>query len=159
MAYTVPNIAVISFPRTASKYLVNFQSKLYGFKPAEGVLHKPEFFGDSKNWENMEEIVYGRKHVLHGHWHSLNKLPHDIYFYIKQNYEIVTSHRETKLVKDSVRRILNNKSADHWYRFDTHWQELIDQTNDEIKEWNISRRYVFTKNKIEIVDECPDNFI
>ena len=152
MAYSVPNIAVISFPRTASKYLVNFQSKLYGFKPAEGVLHKPQFVGTNDNYNKMEEIVYGNKHVLHGHWHSLNRLPHDIYFYIKQNYQIVTSHRSVDLVKSSLKRII----GDEW---ETHWNEIIEQTNDEIKEWNISRRYVFTKNKIQIVDECPDNFI
>ena len=82
----------------------------------------------------------------------MNRLPHDIYFYIKQNYQIVTSHRSIDLVKSSLKRII----GDEW---ETHWNEIIEQTNDEIKEWNISRRYIFTKNKIEIVDECPDNFI
>ena len=105
-----------------------------------------------KNYNIMEEIVYGNKHVLHGHWHSLNKLPNNIYFYIKENYKIVTSHRPINLVKSSLKRII----GDEW---ETHWNEIIKQTNDEIKEWDISKRYIFSKNKIEIVDECPANFI
>lgn len=132
MENTIYNIAVISFPRTASKALVNYLAERHNKLPAYGVLHTPEYLG--KNEYDIEEIVYGHKHILHGHWHSLHKLDNKIYQYVMENYTIATSYRRIDLVKQSLERITGKDLFDQVYQ----------QTIIERDKWTIDQHYVMS---------------
>lgn len=148
MANTISNIAVISFPRTASKSLVNHLAEKHNKLTAHGVLHKPEYLG--KNDYNVEEIVYGHKHVLHGHWHSLHKLDDKIYQYVMENYRIATSYRRIELVKESLNRITGKDLFDEVYR----------QTIIERDKWTIHEHYIMSGDVVHTVEPpVPTNIL
>lgn len=141
MENTIHNIAVISFPRTGSKSLVDYLAKKYNKLPAYGVLHTPEYLG--KNDYNVNEVVFGCKHILHGHWHSLCNLDIDVYNFVKENYTIVTSHREIQKVKKSLYKITGQDLYDN----------LQIQSIKEMKKWKISQHYVMSGENVYIIPE------
>jgi hypothetical protein len=143
MENTISNIAVISFPRTASKALVDYMAKEHSKLPAHGVLHKPEYLG--KNDYNVKDIVFGQNHILHGHWHSLNQLDSEIYDFVKENYTIVCSHRPKHLVKKSLLQITGKDLYDDVYK----------RSMEEYSKWKISAHYVMSGNGAHIIPE-PD---
>jgi len=144
MENAISNIAVISFPRTASRSLVHYLSEKYNKIPAHGVLHYPEYLG--KNDYDIENIVYGCKHILHGHWHSLDKLNPDIYNFVKKNYTIVTSHREMDLVKKSIIQITGKDLFDDVYK-----KSIVEK-----RKWDISEHYIMSGHNAYIIQK-PDS--
>lgn len=147
MENTVHNIAVISFPRTCSKTLTKFLAEKYNKTPAYGALHIPEYLG--KNKYDIREVVFGQKHVLHGHWHSLNKLEPDVYNFIKENYNIVSSHRDKKLVYQSLAKIIGQTDINSIF------EKLLSETEAEKPKWNILEHYIIKGNEICTIQQ-PD---
>lgn len=146
MEITIHNIAVISVPRTASKFLTKWYADKLQKIPAYGVLHKPEYLG--KNEYNVREIVFGYKHVLHGHWHSLNLLDDDILLCLKQNYKIVTIYRDINKVQSSIETITGR---------DDLFKELIKKSEKEKLNWNIDEHYVIEGDNVCKVLSIPPN--
>lgn len=149
MENTILNIAVISFPRTASKFITNHYAKQSGKQPAYGVLHKSEYLHPLEKY-HIDEIVYGHKHVLHGHWHTLRLLDSEILDYIAKEYRIVTTFRERKLVEQSIKNIAG---------LDYNIEKLIKQTEKERKNWNLYKQHIIKENSIIDVNYCPKDFL
>jgi len=147
MENPISNIAVISFPRTASKALTKWYSDKLDKIPAYGVLHKPEYLG--KNDYDKEEVIFSHRYVLHGHWHSLFLLEDHLLDYIRLNYNIVTCYRQKTLVKKSLERITNRNDL-----FDT----LLTNSSIEKQRWSIWKSYVVAGDRIETVQSAPKDF-
>jgi len=147
MENSVSNIAVISFPRTASKALTKWYSDKLNKIPAYGVLHKPEYLG--KNDYNKEEVIFSHKYVLHGHWHSLFLLDDYLLDHIRLNYNIVTCYRQETLVRKSLERITTRSDL-----FDT----LLTNSGIEKQRWSIWKSHVVAGDKIETVQSTPQGF-
>lgn len=146
MENTVPNIAVISFPRTASKSLAKWYGKIFDKPVALGSLHAPQFYGS--NIYNTQEIIKAKTHILHGHWHSLDKLDKDSLVNLYNNYRIVTSYREQSMVKQSILRITGEDLFD----------EILAKTIAERSKWNIWRNHIVEGENVEIVSCAPEGF-
>lgn len=147
MENAIHNIAVISFPRTCSKTLTKFLAEKYNKIPAYGVLHKPEYLG--KNEYNIREVVFGQNHILHGHWHSLDKLDLDVYDCIKENYTIVSSHRDRRLVYQSLAKIIGQTDINSVF------ERLLLETEAEKYKWDISEYYAIEGDEIYTIQQ-PD---
>ena len=148
MANTVHNIAVISFPRTASRSLAKHYSKLL-HKPTElGVLHTSEFLHGAEY--DIREVVFNQTHILHGHWHSLNLLDDDILEFIKNNYNIVSSVRERNLVEMSLEKITGSTSI---------FAQLAEQTANEKCKWSIYKTHQMCGDEVKDVTEVPKDWI
>ena len=65
MENAISNIAVISFPRTASRSLVHYLSEKYNKIPAHGVLHYPEYLGKNDyDIENKQFLAFNVSNVI-----------------------------------------------------------------------------------------------
>jgi len=127
------NIAVISFPRTASKTLTHWYANKFDKIAAISILHQPVYYkGPVPFYSDMRKTVFDCTHVLHGHWHSLHMLDKDIIKFIKDNYKIVSSHRESKLVFESLNKITNKPEL---------IDGLIEKTNAEKANWDIWKHH------------------
>tara|TARA_B100000965_G_scaffold377578_1_gene371749 strand:+ start:224 stop:667 length:444 start_codon:yes stop_codon:yes gene_type:complete len=146
MANTVFNIAVISFPRTTSRSLGKYYSKLYNKPFAEGSLHDPEYVGNDCFNPNL---IFEKTHILHGHWHSLYKLERPALDYLRKHYKIVTSYRKENLVKASILRITGKDAA-----FDNYIQLTISAR----KQWNIWKHYIIEGDNIKTVENMPTGY-
>jgi hypothetical protein len=149
MAEPIHNIAVISFPRTASKTLTTWYANKFDKIAAHGILHNPEYHGaNDYTYPNMKRRVFECTHVLHGHWHSLNLLDKDIINFIKDNYKIVSAHRESKLVFESLNEITNKPEL---------IAELIEKTNAEKANWDIWKHHLIDGDISTIDAPGPDS--
>ena len=145
MAEPIHNIAVISFPFTKSRGLTDWYANKNGKIAAYGILHQPDYLSISDytySVSAMRSIVFAKTHVLHGHWHTLNALDTDVLDFIKVNYKIVSAHRESKLVFESLNEITNKPEL---------IAGLIEKTNAEKANWDIWKHYhMFMTNITEI---------
>lgn len=146
MENTIFNIAVISFPRTASRSLANWCGKKYNKPVALGSLHQPEYFG--KNVYDTKKIVKAKTHILHGHWHSLHKLDSETLKYLMNNYSIFTSYREENLVRESLLKITGKNLFD----------EVMQKSLIEKARWNISKHYIIKGDNVENITQAPHGF-
>lgn len=141
MENSIRNIAVISIPRSGSRSLVDYYCKKFNKKPAYGVLHTPIFLG--KNEYNVKEIVESKNYVLHGHWHTLENLDIDTKMYIKNHYKIATINRNLLEVKQSVKKIVYNKSIMEENEFNILFQSLIKESINTKSKWKIDYTWNF----------------
>jgi len=149
MAEPIHNIAVISFPRTGSKALTTWYANKFDKIAAHGILHKPEYHGVSEyTHSDMKRKVFECNHVLHGHWHSLHMLDKDIIKFIKDNYKIVSAHRESKLVFESLNQITNKPEL---------IDGLIEKTNAEKANWDIWKHHFIDGDITTIDAPGPDS--
>lgn len=146
MENTVHNIAVISFPRTASRSLAKWCGEKYNKPVALGSLHEPEYFG--RNIYNTKEIVKAKTHILHGHWHSLHKLDKDVLSDLYYNYTIFTSYRKEALVRQSLIKITGKDL----------FKEIMKASIAEKRKWNIKQRYIMKGDTVESVLQRPEGF-
>ena len=149
MADSVSNIAVISFPRTASKYCVRWYAEKLGKDVAYGVLHKPEYLIPEKR--DIREIVFGYNHVLHGHWHTLNLLNDDILDCLKNNYKIVTTYYPQHLTYDNF---LNVTKTTDSKLFDS----VMEKTIEERKKWDIWKSHIVDGDNVATVQGPPEGY-
>ena len=145
----IHNIAVISFPRTASKTLATWYANKFDKIAAHGILHQPEYYGESYcSYTDMRKIVFECTHVLHGHWHTLDMLDKDIIKFIKDNYKIVSAHRESNLVFESLNQITNKPEI---------IAGLIEKTNAEKANWDIWKHHLIDGDISTIDAPGPDS--
>ena len=149
MANSIHNIAVISFPRTASKALVRWYGKQLNKPIALGSLHHPTHMGT--NDYNIREIVFAESHILHGHWHSLNLLDDDILDCLKNNYKIVTSYYPQHLTYDNF---LNVTKTTDSKLFDS----VMEKTIEERKKWDIWKSHIVDGDNVETVQGPPEGY-
>lgn len=147
MENSVYNIAVISFPRTASKSLAEWYGKKYNKPVALGSLHQPEYLG--KNFWDTKDLVFSKTHILHGHWHSLDKLDEDTLECLRSDYKIVTSYREANLVYDSLLRITQKPDL---------FGSTMAKSLEEKQKWDIWKHHVLKGDIVETVSSAPKGF-
>jgi len=148
MSNTICNIAVISFPRTASRSLAKHYSTLLNKPTAMGVLHTSEFLHG--NEYNIREVVLNKKHILHGHWHTLNLLDAEILEFIKNNYKIVSSVREQKYVKSSLDKITGST---------VDFNSLVQQTINEKQKWAVYKTHQMCGDIVKDIIDTPKDWI
>lgn len=148
MENTIHNIAVISFPRTASRSLAKHYSKILNKPTALGVLHTSEFLHGADY--NVREVVFNQKHVLHGHWHSLNLLDEDILEFIRNNYKIVSSVRDQKLVEFSLKKVTGQTS---------NIPKLIERTINEQRKWTVYKTHQMCGDAVIDIVKVPKGWI
>lgn len=149
MENPIHNIAVISFPRTASKSLSRYYSDLYGKPTALSVLHKPETRWIGKNGYDILKVVTECNHILHGHWHTLHLLDQTVKNFIRENYKIVTCYREMNMVRESISKITD---------IDDLFDITMEQTLIERPNWDIWKHHTLDGDSIETVQEAPKGF-
>ena len=148
------NIAVISFPFTKSRALTDWYANENGKIAAYGILHQPDYLSISDytySVSAMRSIVFAKTHVLHGHWHTLNALDTDILDFIKDNYNIVSAHRESSSVYTSLDEVATSypvlAKADRAALI----ADIITKANTEKAKWDIWKHYhMFMTNITEI---------
>ena len=139
------NIAVISFPFTNSRKCVDWYANENGKIAAYGILHQPDYINISDytyTVSNMRSIVFGCTHVLHGHWHSLNALNTDVLDFIKDNYKIVSTYKESSAVYTSLDEVATSYPI--WGKSDkaTLIADIIAKTNTEKAKWDIWKQHI-----------------
>lgn len=142
------DIAVISFPRTASRSLAKYYAEKLGKQTALGVLHQSEYLHG--NEYDVRDVVFGHQHILHGHWHTLKLLDTDILDFIRDNYKIVSSYRQRYRVEQSIERITGARDR---------IPELIKQTEQERSKWAIYKKHVVCGDNVLTIDNVPDCMI
>jgi len=149
MENTVYNIAVISFPRTASKSLAKYYSKLYNKPCALGSLHEPQHLYTNSNCF-QPKLIFEKTHILHGHWHSLHNIDQTALNFLRDNYKIVTSYRKEELVKESILQITNKEQA---------FNDCIQETVLVRGQWNIWKHYIIDGENIDTVLAQPERYV
>jgi hypothetical protein len=149
MENPIHNIAVISFPRTASKSLSRYYSNLMGKPIALGVLHKSETRWIGKNDYDILKVVTECNHILHGHWHTLHLVDEDVKEFIRENYKIVTCYRDIDKVKASIVEITDR---------DDLFDETMKQTLNERPNWDIWKHHILDGDNIATIQEAPKGF-
>ena len=144
MANTIPNVtapqytgplAVVSFPRSGSRTVVKNIAKAVNKKPALGVLHTPEYFGE--NNYNVKEIVFSHEYVLHGHWHTINDLEDEIKDEIHNNYKIIDIVRHPADIIKSLSKIVGDENVLNIY------YDALYKTLKAKKDWDIYKTIIF----------------
>ena len=139
MAKSICDIAVISIPRSGSKSLVDIYCEKYHKLPAYGVLHTPKYLG--KNDYDVEAIIKGHKHVLHGHWHTINELAPELQAYIRDHYRIVTVTRPMLDILSSLDRIIDLP----YEQVEDILADILDKSSMVYDKWDIEKSYEFHK--------------
>lgn len=148
MENTVLDIAVISFPRTASRSLAKHYAERLGKQTAMGVLHRSQYLHG--NEYNVRDVVFGKKHILHGHWHTLGLLDADILEYIRENYKIVSSYRQRYRVEQSIEKLTGSTEQ---------IPLLLEQTEKERCKWHIYQNHVVCGDNVLSINDVPDCMI
>lgn len=148
MENTVLDIAVISFPRTASRSLAKYYAECLGKQTAMGVLHKSQYLHG--NEYNVRDVVFDKKHILHGHWHTLDLLDQDILDFIRSEYKIVSSYRQRYAVEMSIEKITGSKDM---------IPDMIEKTNKERSKWHIYQKHIVCGDRILTINDVPDKFL
>lgn len=146
MADSIFNIAVISFPRTASKSLAEWYGRKYNKSVALGSLHTPEYLG--RNLYDTKRIVKDKTDILHGHWHSLHKLDPETLGDLLLNYKIVTCYRKEELVRASILRVTGKDLFD----------KTMHQTLREKGRWKIWKEHIVNGDQVETVEGIPHGY-